>query len=250
MKRLLPLLLLTAWASLAGALPSAPPTFVLDQTGLLPDAEERVIAQNLALFEQRTSIQLLVAVLAEMESDAADDAVRIYEAWGIGKKGQDRGVLFCIWPRERQTRIEVGYGLEPDLTDLESGRLLRQMLELPRDDPAGRVAFVLTGIVHEVAPDDPLARGEWQGLQQRRAKRDGDGLDLADLIWLIIVFAMIGGGGAGRSRWLGPLIIASSLGGGGRRRGGGGFGGFGGGGGGGFSGGGGMSGGGGASGGW
>lgn len=250
MKRLLPLLLLTAWASLAGALPSAPPTFVLDQTGLLPDAEERVIAQNLALFEQRTGIQLLVAVLAEMESDAADDAVRIYEAWGIGKKGQDRGVLFCIWPRERQTRIEVGYGLEPDLTDLESGRLLRQMLELPRDDPAGRVAFVLTGIVHEVAPDDPLARGEWQGLQQRRAKRDGDGLDLADLIWLIIVFAMIGGGGAGRSRWLGPLIIASSLGGGGRRRGGGGFGGFGGGGGGGFSGGGGMSGGGGASGGW
>lgn len=242
MHRFTTLLLLTAWATLAGAaLPPAPSTFVLDQTGLIPDDAERVIAQNLALFEQRTGIQLLVAVLAEVESDVADDAVRIYEAWGIGKKGEDRGVLFCIWPRARQTRIEVGYGLEPNLTDLESGRLLRRMLELPRDDPAGRVAFVVTGIAKEVAPDDPLARGEWQGLQQRRAKRDRDGLDLGDLIWLIILFAMIGGGGAGRSRWLGPLIIASSLGGGGRR-GGGGFGGF--------SGGGGLSGGGGASGGW
>lgn len=253
MRRFLSLLLLTAWATLAGAaLPPAPSTFVLDQTDLIPDDAERVIAQNLALFEQRTGIQLLVAVLAEVESDVADDAVRLYEAWGIGKKGEDRGVLFCIWPRARQTRIEVGYGLEPDLTDLESGRLLRQMLELPRDDPAGRVAFVVTGIAKEVAPDDPLARGEWQGLQRRRAQRKGDGLDLGDLIWLIIIFAMIGGGGAGRSRWLGPLIIASSLSGGGRRRGGGGFGGFGGGGGGfgGFSGGGGLSGGGGASGGW
>ncbi|MCB1150634.1 TPM domain-containing protein [bacterium] len=247
---LIPLLLLTAWASLAGALPSAPPTFVLDQTGLIPDAQEKVIAQNLALFEERTGIQMLVAVLADLESDAQDDATRIYEAWGIGKKGQDRGVLFCIWPTARQTRIEVGYGLEGELTDLESGRLLRRMLELPRDDPAGRVAFVLTGIAQEIAPDDPLARGEWQGLQTRRAKRDDDGFDLGDLIWLIIVFAMIGGGGAGRNRWLGPLIIASNLSGGGSRRGGGGFGGGGGGGFGGFSGGGGLSGGGGASGGW
>ncbi|HRX52697.1 MAG TPA: hypothetical protein P5571_15110, partial [Candidatus Krumholzibacteria bacterium] len=106
------------------------------------------------------------------------------------------------------------------------------------------------GIAQEIAPDDPLARGEWQGLQTRRAKRDGDGFDLGDLIWLIIIFALIGGGGAGRNRWLGPLIIASNLSGGGSRRGGGGFGGGGGGGFGGFSGGGGLSGGGGASGGW
>ena len=240
--------LATAVAALA--LPSAPSTHVHDGPGLLPSSERKVIAATLADFEQRTGIQLVVAVLDRLEGAVEDDAVDLYQSWGLGKQGEDRGVLFCIWPNEKRTRIEVGYGLEADLNDAKAGRILRGMQEIPGDQPGQRVAYVLVNIAAEIAPDDPLAAGEFSG-GSRMSSRGGSsgGSLIGGLIKLIIILMIIGGGGAGRSRWLGPLILMSAMG-GGSRRGGGGFGGGGGCGGGGFSGGGGMSGGGGASGGW
>ena len=50
------------------------------------------------------------------------------EAWKLGKKGKDNGVLFLISKQDRRMRIEVGYGLEGDLTDLESGRILSDVV--------------------------------------------------------------------------------------------------------------------------
>jgi uncharacterized protein len=234
-------------AASAVALPSAPATHVLDQAGLMSANEQRVIAGNLASFERRTGIQLLVAVLDDLEGSIEGDAVALYESWGIGGKGEDRGVLICLWPNNAGSRIEVGYGLEGDLTDLESGRLLRRMVDIPRSNPLQRVAFLISGVAAEIAPGDPLAEGKFAGIQQRTSSKKRGRGGLGNIIWLLIMVSLMGGGRFGRSRWLGPLMIASALGGG---RGGGYGGGGGGFGGGGFSGGGGMSGGGGASGGW
>ena len=245
---LLTAVLLTAVG--ASALPSAPSTHVYDDAGLLQPSESRLIATTLYDFEQRTGIQMLVAVFDRLEGSVEDDAVAVYESWGIGKKGEDRGVLFCIWPNERRTRIEVGYGLEGELNDAKAGRILRGMTDIPGDQAGQRVAYVLANIAAQVAPDDPLASGQFSGgASMRRENGSSGGSLIGGLIKLVVILMIIGGGGAGRSRWLGPLVLMSAMSGGGRR-GGGGFGGGGFGGGGGFSGGGGMSGGGGASGGW
>lgn len=255
MSRATPILaILTTWllaAAVAAALPSAPRTHVLDQTGLLQASEKRVLETSLADFERRTGIQMLVAVLERLEGSVEEDAVALYEDWGIGQRGEDRGVLFCIWPNDRRTRIEVGYGLEGDLNDAKVGRILRAMQELPANQAGQGVAYVLADIAAQIAPDDPLAGGQFGGSLRRESGGEGGskGSIIGTLIKLIILIAIFGGGGLGRSRWLGPLVIMSAMG-GGRRGGGGGFGGGGFGGGGGFSGGGGMSGGGGASGGW
>jgi len=239
------LLIIATAVTAAVALPSAPRTHVLDQVGLMSAREQAVIAANLLAFEQRSGIQLLVAVLDELEGSVEGDAVAMYESWGIGAKGEDRGVLICLWPNDGHSRIEVGYGLEGDLTDLESGRFLQRMVEIPRNEPLQRVAFLIASVAAEVAPGDPLAEGRFTGVDlPSRSPNRARGRGLGNIIWLLILISFIGGGRMGRNRWLGPLIIASALGGGRRGGGGGGFGG------GGFSGGGGMSGGGGASGGW
>ncbi|PWB76322.1 hypothetical protein C3F09_00605, partial [candidate division GN15 bacterium] len=158
--------------------------------------------------------------------------------WGIGQKGKDNGVLFLVAIQEHKARVEVGYGLEDKLTDLEAGRLVNRnspMAEAFREgDYAGGVNAVLDGIVQAIG-------GEYN---PPKPKKKGNRLPpfapLAFVIFFIIISILRRAGSSGR-RFGGPFI--------------GGFGGFGGGfggggGGGGFSFGGGSSGGGGASGGW
>ena len=234
--------LLLIASAVAAALPSAPRYHFDDRVGLVSRDEAAALTRTLEAFEQRTGIQFMVTVQPELEGDLEDTVNRLYEAWGIGDKKSERGVLFAIYPTAKKTRIEVGYGLEGDLTDLECGRILREMQEMPSREAARHVALVMVRVAQEVAPDDPLAEGEFAGGRSYARSSSRRGFPLGNLIWLFIILSAAGGR-AGRRRWLAPLIIGSMMGGGGGGRGGGG--GFGG-----FSGGGGMSGGGGASGGW
>ena len=55
--------------------------------------------------------------------------MRVFEAWKLGQKGKDNGVLVVVVPDDRRMRIEVGYGLEGTLTDARAGRIIRE-----RDD--------------------------------------------------------------------------------------------------------------------
>jgi uncharacterized protein len=239
---------LLATAAAAADLPAPPARHFDDRTGLVADTDAARLADALAGFEQRTGIQFVVTVLPKLEGDLETTVTRLYEAWGIGRKGRDRGVLFAVFPREGQTRIEVGYGLEDSLPDVVASRILRRMLEMPREPVAARFAFVIRQVAGAVAPGDPLASGATPRRAAGSKRSRGFGVIPFLLFFFILTRIARNRGGGG----LGPLIIASALldstrggGGGGWGGGGGGGGGFGG-----FSGGGGMSGGGGASGGW
>jgi len=231
--------------AVAADLPAAPARQFDDRVGIVAGADAARLADALAGFEQRTGIQFVVTVLPELgEGDLETSVNRIYQAWGIGGKASNRGVLLAVFPREGQSRIEVGYGLEDSLPDVVASRILRRMMEMPREPAAARFAFVIQQVAGAVAPGDPLARGATP--RSAAGGKRGRGLGVIPLLVMFIIVSRIArsrGGGGG----LGPLIIASALhdatrGGWGGGGGGGGFGGF--------SGGGGMSGGGGASGGW
>jgi uncharacterized protein len=240
--------LLAAVAAAAPDLPAPPARHFDDRTGLVAEADASRFADALAGFEQRTGIQFVVTVLPELDGDLETTVSRLFESWGIGRKGSNRGVLLAVFPSAGQSRIEVGYGLEDSLPDVVASRILRRMMELPREPADARFAFVIKQVAGAVAPGDPLARGATP--RQAAGSRRGRGFGVVPFLVLFFIITRIArsrGGGGG----LGPLIIASALLDGGRG-GRGGRGGWGGGGGGfgGFSGGGGMSGGGGASGGW
>jgi uncharacterized membrane protein YgcG len=176
--------------------------------------EAKQFADALYAFEQRTQIQFVVAVLPDHGGELQDFTSRLYEHWRIGQRDTQRGVLFVVFPDRRETRIETGYGLEETLPDVVASRILRDMVDVPREPAAGRLAFVVRSVVAAIAPDDPLAAGGGAAATREGGKRSrGFPLPLFFLLFILLPIIL---GGRRRSSMLGPLIIGSMLGGGGR----------------------------------
>jgi uncharacterized protein len=247
-----------AWAL---ALPPSPDSRVVDDGGALaPEAKDRLEAK-LARIERESSNQIVVAVFESLDGeDAADFSNRLFEAWGLGNKDRNNGVLLAVFLRDRKVRIEVGYGLEARLTDAISRRIIEREI-----GPRFRAQQYAEGLDAATDAIEQAIRGEYKA-EPKRAGRISGWLVLALIVVILLVALMVsppssgttfGSGGRRRSYRVGgrryglgvPWTVPLGGGGFGGRSGGfsGGGGGYSGGG---FSGGGGLSGGGGATGSW
>ena len=191
--------------------------------------------------EQKTGAELTVVTVATVgDYDFEDYSNRLFERWGIGKRGKDNGVMLFLTTGERRVRIEVGYGLEGPLPDITAGRLLDTYVlpDLRRGDYSAGLWKGAQAIAGVIAADAgvEISGAVRPELRQQRDRgpqgRSGFSKILMVLFILMLLF---------RPRWLWPLLLMGM---GGRGRGGrwggfgggfggGGFGGFGGGGGGG-----------------
>ena len=226
------------------------------------DAESKAaIGRYCTAVEQSTKAQIALVVIDTLDDQPVEDVANdLFRRWGIGKKGTDEGVLLLLVVKDRRSRMEVGRGLEPYITDGTAGELLREMrpaLRLNNYGSAMRAAA--QGIGTRIANGKGVQITE----QLQRARRTTDGRGSTDIPWpvlllgiffLLMLFRSGRGGRGGRGGGMGGLLPGIVLGnmmgrGGGYGGSGGGFGGYdSGGGGGGFGGfGGGDSGGGGAS---
>ncbi|MDA8123758.1 MAG: TPM domain-containing protein [Deltaproteobacteria bacterium] len=186
----------------------------------------------------------LVAVTVETigDNDPNDYANRLYKAWGIGKKGEDKGVLLFLALKERRVRIETGYGVEGILPDGLTGEILdRYALPWFKKGDYGRGFLETTAALASVVAKDAGVTLTGVPRQEPRPVRTEKVPGIFQLLLLAAAVFFLLGTRQGRAMlpWLLLLLMS------GDRRGGGGFGGFGGGGFGGF--GGGSSGGGGSS---
>jgi len=254
----LALLFLALLYSPALAAPNFPPLTgrVVDDANVLSPEVRGALNGKLQELEDRTSRQLVVVTLASLGGyDIADYGYQLGRHWGIGQKGKDNGVLFIIVPSEKKVRIEVGYGLEPILTDALSEVILSETV-LPKfrsGDVQGGIVAGTDAIIQQLELDAPAAQA--RAAEAQKAEREPPPFN--PILLLLIAFFVISilgriFGGTRRSgsmMWALPFLF---MGGGGRGYSSGSYGGgFGGGfGGGGFSGGGGSFGGGGASGSW
>ncbi len=242
---------LVAWARPSYAL-EVPPLVghVNDQAGLLSPAAKQKLEQQLTNYEAKTRQQFVLLTVQSLEGDALEDfSIRVVEKWQLGQKGKDDGLLLLIVPGDRKLRIEVGYGLEGDVTDAFSARVIRNVLT-----PALRAGQPEQGILQ--AFELLMQKASGQVVDSRKvAPKAGERKTsspfalVALLFFLLPVLLPLLLSRGGRSRRGGTGLLIGGLGGfggGGGFRGGGGFGG----GGGGFSGGGGGFGGGGSSGSW
>jgi len=223
-----------------------PGSAVNDFAAVIPPTK-REMMENLAReVLEKTGTSIVVATVATIgENDVDDYANRLYEAWGIGKKGEDKGVLIFLAVRERKIRIETGYGVEGILPDGLVGEILdRDVIPYLRGGDYGEGLFSGMLAVASVVTKDAgvTLSGEYARERpppdRRRPGRGGGPLPL--LVLLLVLLPLLA---TRQGRSLLALLLLSRMGGG--WGGGGGFGGFGGGGFGGFGGGG--SGGGGAS---
>jgi uncharacterized protein len=236
-------------AALAAALPAAAaapvPALsgpVVDDARLLAPGDARrleSLARAARAAQGGQGVQLQYLVVRSLEGEPIEDySIRVAEAWRIGSKGADNGVLVTVAVEDRQVRIEVGGGLEGGLTDLQSARIIRGTIA-----PAFQAGRYGQGL-YDAGVQILGALGALPSGVERTAPRARPGthfssLAILGLFVLFFVFRVISGFGPRRRRSLwwggGPF-----LGGGGWGGSGGGFGGGGGwgGGGGGFSGGG------------
>lgn len=231
---------------------------VVDAANVLPADVEASLDAKLRRFELETRRQLVVATVNDLGgTDIADYGYQLGRAWGLGDKGRNDGAILIVAPAERRMRIEVGYGLEPILTDALSSLIIQRTIRpafKAGDLPGGIVAGTDAIIAQLSLPPEEAAANvaAAQRAQGQRGSREGPGAGA--LIWIALIFFFVvlpmlrRGGRRGRRGGMPIIFWPGGFGGGGG--GGGGFGGFGGGGGGGFSGGGGSFGGGGSSGSW
>ncbi len=245
-------------ASGAYAEPKFPPLTgrVVDDAHLLTPADKASIEADLKALEEKSSDQLVVYTTKSLQGyPIADYGYQLGRAWGIGQKDTNNGVILIVAPAERKVRIEVGRGLEPQLTDLLSTLIIQNRI-LPEFRRGQFSAGVKAG-VHDIKD---VLLGDAEAVKQRAAARpmaarksQGWG-QLIPLLFIAGIFIFVfwaqsqqarqplAGGRYRRSGYGGPIFFPGGWGGGG--------GGGGGGDGGGFSGGGGDFGGGGASGDW
>lgn len=102
---------------------------VTDLAGLIDAETEERIEQRLAALEKSRGAQVAVLTIASLEGRPIEDyGLEVAETWGLGRAEADDGILFLVARDDRRMRIEVGYGLEAELTDAESGRILRNVV--------------------------------------------------------------------------------------------------------------------------
>jgi len=145
---LLLLALLLAAPAVYGAAPEFPPLTgrVVDRAGLLSERDEAEIGAALAQFEQETTNQLVVVTLPSLQGLPIEDfGYQLGRHWGIGRAGEDNGALLIVAPEEREVRIEVGYGLEGELTDALSRTIIETRI-LPRFRQGDFAAGIKAGV--------------------------------------------------------------------------------------------------------
>ncbi len=268
MKSLLRLAIIIAAAALclrAEPIASLHPTnYVNDFAGVLDASAEARLNDLCRQVDEKAKSQIAVVLIKSTDGqDIFDYGVALYQAWGIGKKGTDRGVLILLATQDHKYWIHVGYGLEAILPDGKVGGFGREAVPLLRaGNYGGAVTLMTTRVASVIAQDAGVTL---EGATAPPSRRDiaipPVAVGLVALVILVIFILIVwsiarGGGGRGRPGGGFPtgLLLGMLLSGG---RGGGGFGGGGwggggfGGGGGGFGGfGGGSTGGGGAGGSW
>jgi uncharacterized protein len=268
--------LLLAFVSAPAAaldLPARPQGPIYDEADILPADQEAALDQRLRAFDAKTGDAVIVATVNSLQGDTIEDyASKLYASWGIGGAERDTGVLLLVAPNERKMRIEVGYGLTPYITDILSGRIIRDDItpRFKQGDMVGGINAGVDALLTQLSqsPEDAKAIAEAAAAAEKSRANSGGGFPVGLIVWIvfIVIFVILPNlfrrrgrryHGSGIGSTVGNVLLWSALnaasnsgrnsgwggGGGGGWGGGGGGGGFGG-----F--GGGMSGGGGASGGW
>jgi uncharacterized protein len=204
--------------------------WVTDLAGILTPATEARLEMVMESYRVGSGHEIAVLTVPDLDGQPIEKLVlEVGRSWGLGEKGKNNGALLVVAYKDRKLRIEVGRGLEGELTDSRCGRIIRDVIA-----PHFRSGNTDKGIEAGVVAMHQVAGGEYGAI----IGRGKSGSPLSGIFVLLFIVLMMRRGGGGVL----PLLILGSMGGG--RGGGGGGGGFGG-----FGGGGGFSGGG-ASGGW
>jgi uncharacterized protein len=219
-------------SAVANADPKFPPLTgrVVDDAHLLTAADKDAIESELKALEDKSSDQLVVYTTNSLQGYPIEDfGYQLGRAWGIGQKGTNNGALLIVAPNERKVRIEVGRGLEPQLTDFLTKLIIQNAIL-----PAFKRGEFSAGIKAGVRDIKDVMLGDAEAVKQRAAARpavrNSPAVEsLIPLIFIIGIFLFVfwaqsrqtrqplSGGRPGRPGYGGPIFFPGGWGGGGGR---------------------------------
>jgi len=220
-----------------------PRGYLNDFAGVVDGSSAQQIESACASIERSTGVEISVITIESLDGSTIEqEGLRYLEGWGVGKKGEDNGVVIIVSIKDRKIRIETGYGMEGILPDSKAGEIIRYDIT-----PWFKQGDYGSGLVAAVYKIGKIAGGEIMTDSKIPRKRTNIGGFIYLIFFIILIISSISrrrrGGSLGLLWFLTGFGMGRSGGWGGSSGGSGGFGSFGG-----F--GGGMGGGGGASGGW
>ncbi len=219
--------------------------YVNDFAGVLDAATVANLNALCQQVDEKAKAQIAVVTVKSLDGqDVFDYAVALYQAWGIGKKGSDRGVLILLATQDRKFGASTGYGLEAILPDGKIGGFRREAIPYLSGGNYNEGLTLMTSRVASVIAQDAgvTLTGAQEPVTPYRPNSNGTQVPVILLLLVLVVIVLLvlwaasrgggyrGGGGSFLSGLLWGVLMSSMRGGGGYRGGGFGGGGFGGGG--------------------
>lgn len=173
--------------------PGKPSGFVSDFAGVLSSDERAYLEDKIGNFERPAGVELAVVTVSSLGGETIENyAARLFEEWGIGKARSDNGLLFLVAPSDREARIEVGYGMEPVVTDAASSIIMRNVI-VPRFAAGNYFDGIDAGVdalvaVIEGDPDFLQFVADQQAVDEAEAQA---GKREAVIFWILIVVVLI-----------------------------------------------------------
>jgi uncharacterized protein len=184
---------------------------VTDLTGTLSAGQKGELESRIAAYEARRGSQIAVLMLPTTKPEEIEQySIRVAEAWKIGRKGADDGLILVVAKDDRRLRIEVGYGLEGAIPDSVAKRVIEE-----RITPRFRNGDFYGGVRDGVDQLIKLAEGEKLPPPQAAPARVTDRpIGMFEFIFGTIVFAGMAGIFLKKmfGRFPGSLAVAAALG--------------------------------------
>ena len=143
----------------------APTGHVNDFASVLTTDQKETLETQLKDYEIKTSNEIAVLTVKSLDGQNIDEfGIKAFEEWKIGKKGKDNGVLLTVAINDRKMRIDVGYGLESQLTDSKSGDIIRNVIspEFKKGEYYSGIASGILAIERTIAGiSSPVPTSSW-----------------------------------------------------------------------------------------
>jgi len=157
-----------------------------DYAGMLSSETIRRLEADLVNLEKSDSTQVVVLTIPSLKGEVLEEfSIKVAEKWKIGQEKTDNGVILLISKEDRKLRIEVGRGLEGKLTDLVSGRILRDEIK-----PKFKTGDFQGGVKSGVAAIISAVKGEYKA-KSGTGKKANSSSDLLSMLGVFLFFGFI-----------------------------------------------------------
>ncbi len=172
-------------------IPARPDGPIADYANVLTASDKATLDARLRDYNRTTGRAIIVATVPSLDGEEIETyAQTMAETWGIGGAESQNGVLFLVAPTERKVRIATARGVDVRLTDIMSGRIIRDVV-VPRfkaGDMSGGIVAGVDAIIRQLDMDPAQAKAieDAQAAAERARQSDG-GFPIGALFWLVFV---------------------------------------------------------------